>query len=342
MLNLLPGPEGWHLYACAGEEMERLAPLPMTGQLMWCWSDDRRHLLAVDQGGKRVTTYWLEGESFVRTMSPSTLPKDVKAHCIAMKGAQPYIGEVSLWLPRGPGQWAHIPMPDFASGEGKRLDGLLIDRDRLIAVDDLMLPKYNLEYDITDPANPVYVGAQRIRPNITYERIYAAARGMRWFVTLSRGINHGNQVSYCTVFHLETLSQAWAYPFWTQVGSIRNAIDLSSAVFLGDTVCVLAHHDDGPRLHWVDLTDEAPPRPRPLTDKRRRKPRSEMTPAELEERRKERAERLRKPPMRETVISCLAQVHHLQACGSQDGVYLTGLNAGGALQTVWRPTQPPP
>ena len=336
-LNLLPGPQGWHLYACAGEDKERLAPFPITGQFMWCWSDDRRHLLAVDQGRKRVTTYRLEGESFVRTMSPSTLPKDVKAHCIAMKGAQPYIGEVSLWLPRGPREWTHIPMPEFASGEGKRLDGLLIDGDRLIAVDDLMLPKYNLEYDITDAANPVYVGSERIRPNITYERIYAAARGERWFVTLSRGINHGNQASYCTVFHLETLSQAWAYPFWTQQGSIRNAVDLSCAVFLGDMLCVLASHEDGPRLYWLDLSNEAPPSPRLVGDKRRRKARSEMTPAELEERRKERAERLRKPPIRESAITCLAQVHHLQACGSRKGVYLSGFDADGALRTVWRP-----
>ena len=156
-------------------------------------------------------------------------------------------------------------------------------------------------------------------------------------MTLSRGINHGNQASYCTVFHLETLTQAWAYPFWTQLGSIRNAIVLSCAVFLGDMLCVLASHDDGPRLHWLDLSDEAPPRPRPPRDKRQRKARSEMSPTELEERRKERAERLRKPPIRESAIRRLAEVHHLQACGSQEGVYLTGLDRDGALRTVWRP-----
>ena len=342
-LNLLPGPEGWHLCACEAERVERLSPFPVPGWMMWRWSHDRAHMLTVDQDGKRVTTFRLDGEEFVRTMSPSTLPKDVKAHCIAMKGDQPYIGERSLWLPRGPRDWEHIPMPEFARGEGKRLDGLLVDGDRLVAVDDLMLPKYNLEYDISEPANPVYVGSKHIRANISYERIYSVAGGARWFVTLSRGINHGNQASYCTVFHLETLRQVWAYTFWSHFMGTRTEISLRRAVFLDDRMCMLVDHEEGPRLHWLDLTDEAlPPAPKPRP-KAKRKSRSEMTPEELEARRKARAERRRKPHMFETPITDFAHVHHLQACGSKQGVYLTGPDHDGQRQTRWQPipTTPP-
>lgn len=337
MLNLLPGPEGSYLCACEAEQVERLSPFPLPGGMMWCWSDDRAHVLAVDQDGKRVTTFRLEGEEFVRTMSPSTLPQGVKAHCIAMKGDHPYIGERSLWLPRGPREWEHIPMPEFARGEGKRLDGLLVDGDRLVAVDDLMLPKYNLEYDISDAANPVYVGSQHIRPNISYERIYSVAGGDRWFVTLSRGINRGKQASYCTVFHLETLRQVWAYTFCAYSMGIRIAIDLRRAVFLGDRVCILVDHEEGPRLHWLDLTDEAlPPIPKPRA-KGKRTPRSEMTPEELEARRRARDEFRRKPHMFETPITGFAHVHHLQACGSKQGVYLTGPDHDGHPRTLWQP-----
>ena len=354
-LNLLPGPDGWHLYACEAEQLKRLAPFPVTGELMWCWSDDRSHVLAVDQARKRVSTFRLEGESFKQTMSPNILPHKVKAHCIAMKGMQPYIGDVSLWLPRGTQRWEQIAIPEFARGAGKRLDGLLIDGDRLIAVDNLMLPKYNLEYDITDAANPIYVEAHRIRPNITYEHIYAAARGTRWFVTLSTGINHGNQASYCTVFHLETLRRAWVYPFWRQEGRFRVAIDLSCAVFLGDKMCLLANHVDGPRLHWLDLTNEVLPQTRQSNNKfrsdmtpverekrrmeraeRLRKPRPEMTPPERERRERERAKRLSKPHLFETNIRRLTQVHHLQACGSGKGIYVTGHGLDGQVQSVWQ------
>jgi len=341
-LNLLPGPEGWHLCACEAERVERLSAFPLPGWMMWCWSDDRRHVLTVDQGGKRVTTYRLEGEAFVRTMSPSTLPKDVKAHCIAMKGEQPYIGEKSLWVPRGPREWEHIPMPEFAQGEGKRLDGILLDGDRLVAVDDILLPKYNLEYDVSDPATPVYVGSKRIRANISYERIYSVAGGTRWFVTLSRGINHGNQASYCTVFHLETLNQVWAYPFWSYFMGTKTEISLRHAVFLDDCMCMLVDHEEGPRLHWLDLTDEVLPAPRKPRPKAKRKPRSEMTPEELEEHRRARAEFRRKAHMFETPITGFARVHHLQACGSGQGVYLTGPDHDGQPQTRWQPIPPTP
>ena len=314
-LELLPSSHGLRLCSCEGERVEPLADFPCAQPDLWCWSDDRSHALAVDQGRKRVTTFRLEDQDFVRTMSPLALPRNVKANCIAMKGPQPYIGATSIWLPDSEGGWLQTPMPGFARGAGKRLDGLLFDGDRLVAVDDLVLPKWNLEYDVATPDQPRYVRAVEIRANTSYERIFAAAGGKRWFATLSRGINHGNSSSFCSVFDLATLESAWTWPFSRAEGQRRAAIELTRVVFLDDVLCLLAQPsapDDPAVLHWLDLSEAPSPLP------------------PLRERRKQRPE-IRAEPLQE-----LAAANDLVATADGSGVYVCGRSPGGEPSVLWR------
>jgi len=306
------------LCACDAERVERLSVFPVPLPDLWCWSDDRAHVLVVDQQRKRVTTFRLEGDHFERTMSPLALPRGVVAHCVAMKGSQPYIGASSVWVPNAECGWAQTMMPDFARGEGKQLDGLILDGDRLVAVDDLLLPKWNLEYDISTPDQPRYIRCESIRANTSYERIYAASGGARWFATLSRGMNHLHSSSYCTVFVLGTLECAWAWSFstWEKDQRFREAIALKRVVFLGDVLCVLSESpgaDPCAVLNWIDLTAAPLPLPHP----------------------KER--RAHRPTLREEELPDLADAIELVAASGGDGVYVCGRSRGGAHTVVWRP-----
>jgi hypothetical protein len=316
------------LCRCDAERVERLAVCPVPLPDLWCWSDDRAHVLVVDRQRKRVTTFRLAGDHFERTMSPLALPRGVVAHCVAMKGPQPYIGASSVWVPNAESGWTQTKMPEFALGEGKQLDGLILDGDRLVAVDDLMLPKWNLEYDISTPDQPRYIRCESIRANTTYERIYAASGGARWFATLSHGLNHGHFSSYCTVFVLGTLECAWAWSFYTNEPSVlfplswekgqsfREALALKRAVFLGDVLCVLSESSGAEPcavLNWIDLT--AAPLPLPAFKERR----------------------AHRPTLREEEISELAEASELVAASGGDGVYVCGRSRGGAHTVAWRP-----
>ena len=305
------------MFACDGDVVEPLAPFPIPYPTLWCWSDDWTHVLAVDQERKRASTFRLEGETFEPTMSPRTLPKGINAHCVAMKGAQPYVGAQSVWLPVDERGWQQIPMPGFARGEGKRLDGLIIDGHRLVAVDDLLLPKWNLEYDITDPGQPVYMREEEMRANITYERIFSASGGDHWFVTLSRGINHGNEAFYCTVFDLETLQQAHAYPFYTRLaGTVPGElVSLRCAVFLGDLMCLLAQRKEDAVVYWLDLSEEPSPPDPPVRGKKRRT----------------------RPALHEELVEGLKAVHHIHPSRDGGGIYLSGPGEDGETHIQWQP-----
>jgi len=319
-LELLPGSQGLQLCSCDGERIEPLADLPCAEPDLWCWSDDRTHVLTVDQGRKRLTTFRLEEQTFVRTMSPLALPRGVKASCVAMAGPQPYIGAASIWLPDNEGGWQQTPTPGFARGAGKRLDGLLFDGHWLVAVDDLMLPKWNLEYDVATPDQPRYVRAVEIRANTTYEHISAAAGGRRWFATLSQGINHGNSRSFCTVFDLATLESAWSWPFARQDGHRSEAIELTRVVFLGDVLCLLSQPsapEEQPVLHWLDLS-EAPSPPPPLRERRKQRPVLHAEPLEG-----------------------LAAANDLVATADGNGVYVCSRSPSGEPSLLWRPAPGP-
>ena len=306
------------LCRCEGGVVERLSVFPVPCPDLWCWSEDRAHVLVVDQQRKRVTTYRLEGDRFECTMSPRALPRGVVAHCVAMKGSQPYIGASSVWIPKHERGWAQTKMPGFARGDGKQLDGLILDGDRLVAVDDLLLPKWNLEYDISTPDQPRYIRCESIRANTSYERIYAASGGERWFAALSHGMNHGHTSSYCTVFALDSLEFAWAWSFctWEKGQHLREAIALKRVVFLGDVLCVLSESSGSEPcavLNWIDLTTV----PLPLPDLK--------------------ARRTHRPSLREEEISELAVGTELVAAAGGDGVYVSGRSAAGAHALVWRP-----
>ncbi|MEC9070732.1 MAG: hypothetical protein VX938_00075 [Myxococcota bacterium] len=335
--HLLPTPSGLHLYECDQEQVKSAGPFPVSHPTLWCWSDDRGHVMTVDQERKRVSAFRFDGVTFEPIMSPQTLPKGVNAHCIAMKGSQVYVGAQSVWVPLDEGGWEQIPMPGFARGEGKRLDGLIIDGDRLVAVDDLLLPKWNLEYDIQAPETPVYVRAMEMHPNITYERIYAATGGTRWFVTLSRGINHGNEGSFCTLFALGNLQQAYAYPFYHRFAGSRceGVQSLFDAVFLGDTLCLLGHTEDSVILHWLDLSDTEPPPPLTEPEDPREMPRTRRSSRSHQQR--EKLRRRKRPELLEERVEGLKRVLHIQGCTDQQGLYLAGQDADGEHHLIWHP-----
>jgi hypothetical protein len=315
-LHLFPTEEGMFLHQCEGEDMERVTAFPIAHPTLFCWSEDRQHVLAVDQGRKRVSLYRLFAGEFEKRMSPRTLPKGVEAHCLALKGSQVYVGDRGLWLPLEEGGWEQFEVPEFASGHGKRLDGLIVDGNRLIAVDNIVFPKWNLEYDIHTPERPVYQSAGSIPANYSYERIFAAAGGRRWFATLSNGVGRGGSFSFCTLFEMETLEKAFALRFSRE--SRRRGkgeiLSLETAVFLQDVLCAACRVEGGVVLHWLDLNelDEATLNTQDSYD-------------------------FQPPETLEEEIPELVKVHSLHACEEQDAVYLVGVDAKGEFNISWHP-----
>jgi hypothetical protein len=68
---------------------------------------------------------------------------------------------------------------------GKSIDDILIMNNKLLLVDNIVFPKYLLEYDITDSKNPKHIKTKELDNNGTYEHIIKGDLNENWLVLLS-------------------------------------------------------------------------------------------------------------------------------------------------------------
>jgi hypothetical protein len=82
---------------------------------------------------------------------------------------------------------------------GKAIDDILIVKNKLLLVDDIVYPKYLLEYDITDSKNPKHIKTKELDNNGTYEHIVKGDLNDNWLVLLSSTVGRGGSSDHIVI-----------------------------------------------------------------------------------------------------------------------------------------------
>ena len=82
---------------------------------------------------------------------------------------------------------------------GKAIDDILIMKNKLILVDDIIYPKYLLEYEITDSKRPKHIETKELENNGTYEHIVKGDLNVNWLVLLSSTVGMGGSSDHIVV-----------------------------------------------------------------------------------------------------------------------------------------------
>ena len=82
---------------------------------------------------------------------------------------------------------------------GKAIDDILIMNNKLLLVDDIVYPKYLLEYDITDSKNPKHIETKKLDNNGTYEHIVKGDLNDNWLVLLSSTVGMGGSSDHIVI-----------------------------------------------------------------------------------------------------------------------------------------------
>lgn len=208
-----------------GEELEVLHRLWVPDVRTWDWSADRRHLGVLDERGKRLQLFHVdpegaESEVAERVPSPVTLPKGSFGRCLVLHGTTVFVGgnsekgPESLWTLRwsgGSGEISSVGLPDGIGRAGKAIDHLYIERDRLVAVDDLRLPKYVLSFRLAADGEVVPFDVEDLKVHSTYEHVVAGATGRTRVALYSEAINHGVQTAHLAVLDKRSRSEVALY-----------------------------------------------------------------------------------------------------------------------------------
>ena len=82
---------------------------------------------------------------------------------------------------------------------GKAIDDILIMKNKLILVDDIIYPKYLFEYDIIDSKNPKYIETKELDNNGTYEHILKGDLNENWLILLSSTVGMGGASDHIVI-----------------------------------------------------------------------------------------------------------------------------------------------
>lgn len=173
-------------------------PLPAVGHGPQALDDEFGWVAWAADGGKAIGRAHLDATEGEGGFAPLPMPSGYTAACLRFHRqvlfvggncGQEVLGTFDFAAPEP--RWAPLAVPPQFRQHGKRIDDLLLDGDRLIAVDDIVFPKYLLRYDVSDPRNPWLIDVADLPYHSSYERIHSAALGLDWVALFSTTANHG-------------------------------------------------------------------------------------------------------------------------------------------------------
>jgi hypothetical protein len=100
-----------------------------------------------------------------------------------------------------------VDVPKKIITHGKGVDGFAHFNGKLIAVDDFILPRFLLVYDVADARAPRFVEAVDLPAHSTYERVKSVAASDRALTLLSTTANHGRFFVHVSLLDLATLKE---------------------------------------------------------------------------------------------------------------------------------------
>jgi hypothetical protein len=156
--------------------------------------------------------------------------------------------------------WVPLPILEQFQRHGKRDDDLIVDGDRLIAVDDIVVPQYLLLYDVSSPLKPALAEVKELPWHTTYEHIERGALGPSYLALLSSGVNHGTCTSHIAFYERAGLGSLGSFSAIKQsyrTGLGQDTRSWHDLAWYGD-VLLIAAEEDGVGLLDLDTISRPP------------------------------------------------------------------------------------
>lgn len=121
--------------------------------------------------------------------------------------------------------WQQMEVPQSMRASGKAIDDLVIDGNRLIAIDNLLIPKFLLVYDIANPSRPKFLKYETFAHG-TYEEAIMGAAGHQWMAVLSSSVSEVGCFEHISIWRLSNLTEVGCFSqqtFTPRIGRKTNS-----------------------------------------------------------------------------------------------------------------------
>lgn len=136
---------------------------------------------------------------------------------------------------------------------GKSIDDILILDNRLILVDNIVFPKYLIEYDVSKPSMPIHFKTIELENNGTYEHIIKGDINRNWLVLFSSCSGMGGTSQHIVISGKKKGVLEVSNDWFVEVNESRKAVydsdDLKDVILIDNNLIVIR----GVSLYVLDL-----------------------------------------------------------------------------------------
>ena len=182
--------------------------LPLVGHDGHAIDEEFGWVAWIADDGKTIGRTHLDAVEGEGGFAPLRMPEGYTAGCLLFHRQVLFVGgecgeEVigSFDFARPEPKWMPLEVPKQFQKHGKRIDDLLLDGVHLIAVDNIVFPKYLLRYDISSPRAPRLIGVSDLGPHGVYEHIACGAVGNTWLALLSTSFGMGGGYAFLSLLN---------------------------------------------------------------------------------------------------------------------------------------------
>ncbi len=156
-------------------------------------------IITLDKKNKQLLLHTIKGTLFQSLDVPFGITMNVKDRVVYV-GGDASEGEVCylIDLDAEPLAIKNIDLPEPMS-YGKAVDDILILEDKMLLIDNIVLPKYTFEYDISIPNKPIWVKTIKLPHGRPYENIIKGDMNKDWMVYLSTSATWDDYESNITI-----------------------------------------------------------------------------------------------------------------------------------------------
>ncbi len=203
-------------------------------------TDKKSRVAILDTAKNSIVLY----DFLLSKESKLTIPFDLKPKTLLLFANNLFIGgemgkEILIQYQIGKNQWEKLEVPEEIQMWGKAVDDLVINDSLLIAIDNIILPKYILYYDLKSKEKLDLSHFKSLKSNSSYESIHQGRITSKYLGLISETLNHGSVYEHITIYSDLDLIKSFAISI--EVKQSRNFNDF---MIVGDRAFI-AHKIEG-------------------------------------------------------------------------------------------------
>jgi hypothetical protein len=174
-------------------------------------TDQKERVAILDTDKNEVSIFEIKSLTQIKL----TIPFEIKPKTILLNNDNLFIGgemgkEILIQYHLKSEKWFQLEIPKEVVFYGKAVDDLVVNDTLLIAVDNIIMPKYILYYYLNSNDKLKFSNFKELKSNSSYESIHKARITNSYLGLLSTTMNHGTVREHITIYSDLNLIKSFA------------------------------------------------------------------------------------------------------------------------------------